>query len=354
MTTKVTRQLAGAAALAVCVSAGCGLSKQEKPALAGPSEFGQAISVAANPDRISQDGVSQALVEVTVRDASGKVAPGVTVQWTVVAWRDANGNNELDGAEQEFGALVEPSSQQSTTDGGGIARISVAAPPAPVVLPTAEGKLRITAKPVGGDAMSTMNARSVIVLLVPPQGTLPPNRAPIAAFSIIPTIGNINQSVTFDASLTTDEGDICGELCSYQWDFGDFEAGSGKVTSHTYWRPASFTVTLTVTDARGGVGSTTRTLTIAGPAAPVALFTITPASPAVGSEVIFNASTSTIGVGGRIEEYLWDFGDGETATTTIPLTTHVYGSAGVKAVTLTVKDNFGRESLAVGTVTVTP
>ena len=87
MTTKVTRQLASAA-LAACMGAGCGLSEQDRPPAAGPSEFGQSISVAASPDRISQDGVSQSTVQVTVRDSQGKATPGVTVQWNVTAGPD--------------------------------------------------------------------------------------------------------------------------------------------------------------------------------------------------------------------------------------------------------------------------
>ncbi len=354
MTTIVTRQLMCAAAVAACVSAGCGLSKQQKPALSGPSEFGQSISVAASPDRISQDGVSQALVQATVLDANGKATQGVTVQWNVVVWRDANGNNELDGAEQTLGTLVEPSTQQSTTDGNGTARMVVTAPPAPALLPTSDVKIRITARPVNGDSSATLNGRSVVVILVPPAGTLPPNRVPIASFAVIPAIGNINQSMTFDASQTTDEGDPC-DSCRYEWDFGDFEHGNGKVASHTYWRPAVFTVTLTVTDPRGGVGSTTRSLTIAGPTAPVASFTMTPASTvSSGGSVVFNASGSTVGVGGTIEEYSWDFGDGNTVTTTVPVVAHTYTGAGARAVILTIKDNFDRTAVAGGSMTVTP
>ena len=360
MTIRVIRQLAGSAAVAACVSAGCGLSKQDKPPVAGPSEFGQSISVAATPDRLSQDGVSQATVQVTVRDSNGKATPGVTVQWNVLAWRDANGNDVRDGAEEEFGTLVEPSSQQSTTDGNGTARIAVWAPPPPAVLPTADGKLRITARPVNGDAMGTMNERSVIVALVPPPGTLPPNRLPIAAFSIVPAIGNIFQTLTFDASQTMDEGEPCGDRCSYQWNFGDFEAGSGRVTTHTYSRPASFTVTMTVTDARGGVASTTRALTIAGPPHPVAAFSPVAGTVASGKAIVFNASASALSVspGGTIADYTWDFGDGTTETTTVPIVSHIYTNSTlddvVYPVMLTVKDNFGRTAMTAGSVTVTP
>jgi hypothetical protein len=363
MTTSVTRQLAVAAAVAACVSSGCGLSKQDRPAMSGPSEFGQSISVTATPDHISQDGQSQTIVQATIRDANGKVIPNVTVHWNVVAWRDTNGNNLYDGGEQTFGVLVEPSSQQSITDGAGIARISVAAPPAPVVLPADQGKLRITVDIVNGDVAATLNDRSAVVLLLPPAGTLPANRPPIAAFSISPAIGNINQEIRLDASLTTDEGELCYDQCSYQWDFGDFESASGRIVTKSYGRPETFTITLTVTDSRGGVGSVKQSLTINGPTPPVARLTITPSSAVGGTTLAFNGGGSTIGIGGTIVKYVWEFGDGTTATTTTPVTSHAYPvvpmeSAGGRQmnypVVLTIFDNFGRTSVATATATALP
>jgi PKD repeat protein len=331
--------------LAALVASGCGLAKQEAPALSGPSEFGESIAVAASPDRLSQDGVSQTRVVATIRDQEGNPKAGVTVQWTVTA---------------STGVLVEPSSQQSTTNGQGQATMFVTAPSAPVFLPTSTEKLTITAKVVGADALSTVNARTVEVLLIPPAGTLPVNRPPVAAFTVSPVVGTINQSLQFDASLTTDEGQPCYDACSYSWDFGDFETASGRSVSHSYGRSGSFTVYLTVTDPRGGVGSTSRSVTITGPAAPVAAFTFSPASAKANQPVVFNASSTTVGLGATIESYSWDFGDGSKQTTTVPGVSHTYTTAppvgGTLSylVVLTVTDNFNRTSTAVQTVTLTP
>lgn len=44
---------------------------------------------------------------------------------------------------------------------------------------------------------------------------------------------------------------------------------------------------------------------------------------------------------GSVTRYEWDFGDGQTATTSSPITTHTYTSAGTKTVTVTVTDNEG-------------
>lgn len=66
----------------------------------------------------------------------------------------------------------------------------------------------------------------------------------------------------------------------------------------------------------------------------------------VGEEVSFDASAS-IDSDGSIVEYLWDFGDGESASTTTPTVSHRYDSNGQHTVTLSVVDNDGSESLPV-------
>jgi PKD repeat protein len=242
--------------------------------------------------------------------------------------------------------LVEPSVQQSTTDAQGLARIVVTAPPPPAVLPASTTTLTITASEVDGDAFSTNNGRAIQIQLIPPAGTLPANRLPIASFTVAPAVGNIMQTITFDASQSTDEGEPCRSACTYLWDFGDFTTDSGLQVTHSYERPATYTVVLTVIDPRGGVGFTNRSLAIAGPAAPTASFTISPATVVGGSGalVLFNGAASTVGVGAVIEEYEWDFGDGNTTTTTTPSVTYAYGAVTVstpRSVSLTVTDSFG-------------
>jgi len=73
---------------------------------------------------------------------------------------------------------------------------------------------------------------------------------------------------------------------------------------------------------------------------PKAFFTFSPLYPMPGETVVFNASASKPN-GGVIIAYEWDFGDGETATTTEPLISHVYAKSGLYNVTLTVFDSEG-------------
>src|SRR5688500_11658600 len=122
MTTHATwmnRTLRAAAVLLALSATGCTLAEQETTPLQGPSEYGRSISVTATPDRLAQDGVSQAEVIATVRNVQGAPVPIFALSWHVSA---------------STGVLVEPSAQQSTTDAQGRARIVVTAPAPPAFL----------------------------------------------------------------------------------------------------------------------------------------------------------------------------------------------------------------------------
>jgi parallel beta-helix repeat protein len=71
---------------------------------------------------------------------------------------------------------------------------------------------------------------------------------------------------------------------------------------------------------------------------PIANFTFTPAHPAVGQTIVFNASNST-DPDGFITNYEWDFGDG-THGEGITVS-HSYSTAGSYTVNLTITDNEG-------------
>jgi YVTN family beta-propeller protein len=71
---------------------------------------------------------------------------------------------------------------------------------------------------------------------------------------------------------------------------------------------------------------------------PTAALAVAPA--AAGQPTTLDASDSTVRFG-TIAAYAWDFGDGTTATTTVPSTTHVFGSAGRHPVSLTLTSSGG-------------
>ena len=121
-----------------------------------------------------------------------------------------------------------------------------------------------------------------------------PDRGPAAAFSANPgTAGSASQ---LDGSMTSspDYG-----IASYLWDFGDGQTQIGPLAAvqHTYAKPGSYPITLTVTDQAGcalsivytgqtascnGSGKARVTHTITVPAATVTISLL----PAVGTERI--------------------------------------------------------------------
>jgi PKD repeat protein len=73
-------------------------------------------------------------------------------------------------------------------------------------------------------------------------------RAPLAAFSINPSSGDVSTTFTFDASASNDSD---GSIVNYVWDFGDGSGASGKVVQHKYASNGTRNVQLTVTDNDG-------------------------------------------------------------------------------------------------------
>jgi PKD repeat protein len=83
---------------------------------------------------------------------------------------------------------------------------------------------------------------------------------------------------------------------------------------------------------------------------PVASFFFSPSSPREDDDVFFDGSAST----GNIVSYTWNFGDGRSDSSSSPTVRHHFGLAGTYSVTLTVRDNVGREATsAPKTVTIT-
>ncbi|MDW7991531.1 MAG: PKD domain-containing protein, partial [Anaerolineae bacterium] len=107
---------------------------------------------------------------------------------------------------------------------------------------------------------------------------------------------------------------------AYQWNFGD---GSPVVTethpTHLYASPGTYTAILTAT---GPCGTDVATGPVTVHPLPSPNLLIIPSPTRAGvSTVLWD-----IGSGGQ--QWLWDFGDGTTAQTSVPSTTHVYTRPG--------------------------
>lgn len=167
------------------------------------------------------------------------------------------------------------------------------------------------------------------------------NVLPTAAFDAVTT----HMSVAVDATASTDSD---GTLATYSWSFGDGAVGSGVTTTHAYTTPGDYTVTLTVTDDRGGSATTTKTVTAA--LAPNVLPTAALTATIDNLSASLDASASSDS-DGTIVSYAWNFGDTTTKTTTTAKTTHAYTAAGTFTVTVTVTDDRGGTATASQQVT---
>jgi PKD repeat protein len=337
-------------AVAVVGLTGCNLSKQTAPGLTGPSTLGRSVILTASPDRILYDGTSQATITATVRKADGSTDSGVGLRWVAEVTQIVN------GSESTTQIPVEPSPQVSTTGTNGTATTVVRAPVAPAIMPSGATHLTVYAIPIGDDASQLApgidaKPRSVKVELVPALGADAPDRAPVADFTISPPTANIFQTVTFDASLSRDEGVVCGDRCTYTWEFSlggllPHSTKTGRVTTTSFESSGAWKVTLYVTDEHGATGTKSQTLNISAPTAPAANFFVSPAAPRVGVAATFDASTTTVGQGVSIVSYVWDFGDG-SPNGAGKTTTHTFAAvptapATAYSVTLTVTDDLGR------------
>jgi PKD repeat protein len=321
----------------------CSVQETEIPALTGPSGFALSLKVQAVPDSILRDGASQATIRIEARGGDGAPVRGLSLRVETV----------YQGAVQDFGTL---SAKTVVTGENGVASTVYTAPPRPLepVDQTTIVTFRVT--PIGGSPGTPYAdyrgavSRTADLRLVTPGEIRPPNSAPVAQFTVSSTSPTIGQTVTFDASGSTDGGAPCGVACTYSWDFGDGHSGTGMFTTHVYTRVGNYQVRLTVTDAGGASHTIALTINVGAGQAPTAAFTFSPASPAVSQDIFFNASASTAAPGRTIVSYEWDFGSGRTATGVT--VTKRYDRAGEYVVTLKVTDDMGQTGVTQNTVTV--
>ena len=134
-------------------------------------------------------------------------------------------------------------------------------------------------------------------------------------------------------------------------DFGDFTAQQTLSTAgttnavHTYRTAGTFTATVTAVDAAGETVQATAPIVIK-PLAPITVTLSVSANPSVGQVTTFNANV-TLPPGDAIASFDWDFGDGSGRTTTSPVTTRVYQSAGIFAASVRVTTTDGATGNAV-------
>lgn len=168
----------------------------------------------------------------------------------------------------------------------------------------------------------------------------PPNVVPTAAIGSSGTGGVAPYAVNFDG---TGSNDPDGSIVSYAWDFGNDRTATTAVASANYTSPGTYTVTLSVTDNRGAVGTATRVITVTGAPnlPPSAVIRTVSVAGTVPLTVNLSGSNST-DPDGSIATYAWDLGNGATGSGASVQA--IYNTIGSYTVTLVVTDDRGAQA----------
>ena len=166
---------------------------------------------------------------------------------------------------------------------------------------------------------------------------LPPgNNPPISNF----TYSQQNRKLVIDFADTSTDSD--GVISSWNWNFGDNSFDTIQNPSHSYLSAGTYQVSLSVTDNGGKTNTITKNVIVAP------LINLAPViSNITGTQTSFKPlvgkfTETSLDPDGYISKWEWNFGDGQTFSTTdstLKNPTHTYLFPGVYTVSLTVTDD---------------
>ena len=123
---------------------------------------------------------------------------------------------------------------------------------------------------------------------------------------------------------------------NWLWDFGDGATSTVRDPMHAYNATGTYTVKLTVSDGNS-TDTKVRESYIEIGLASEASFSVNNTTPTVGEEVSFTDLS-----GNNPTSWFWDFSDGTTSELENPI--HTFDAAGIKTITLTVRNAFGEST----------
>lgn len=175
-----------------------------------------------------------------------------------------------------------------------------------------------------------------------PEVSVDVKTPPVADFGWTPTGPHTSEIVTFDASNSSDPDG--GSIVSYEWSFED----SGESVTHVFGTEGNYTVTLIVTDDEGKTAEVSKVIEVVSSPEnetenqpPVAVAEADNTTVQENKPVKFDG-TDSYDPDGYIENYLWEFGDGNTSA--FPGPVYAYANDGTYKVNLSVVDNDGKWS----------
>jgi PKD repeat protein len=155
---------------------------------------------------------------------------------------------------------------------------------------------------------------------------------PTASFTATPTSGPAPLLVSFTDTSTPGTAPIVG----WAWTFGDLGTSTSQNPTHTYYDPATRTVTLTVTDGNGlSDTSPPQSITITEPSLTCDLTaTVNPN----GNDPLYVRLDATATGGSGSYYYAFDFGDGNTYGSSSGTVFHGYATVGTYTATVVITD----------------
>lgn len=315
--------------VALPLVAGCAVHQDGAPSTtSGPAEAALSLKMSASPDSLFQDGNQSSRIAITAFDSGGHPIAA---------------NVRLSVSPFNFGTL---SAGTITT------RTDAANPVVVTYMPPASSSgnartVTIQGTVIGSNSI-TASSQEVSVFVNPSAAIAAV--APTASFNVSPAQLTTGRPALFDASSSCG-GQLVGGSCTstsqltdFTWNFGDNTTATGKVVNHTYTANGNYTVTLTVANDQGRQSASSQSVSVTTAGPPTAAFVVSPGTIHVGDTVNFNAATSTASPGHSISQYIWNFGNGTTQTTTASSLSvpNAFGAVNTYKVTLTVVDDLNQ------------
>ena len=172
---------------------------------------------------------------------------------------------------------------------------------------------------------------------------------PLAGFSYESAC--LGSPVTFADQTSINGGTT---IVSWLWNFGDPASGANNTSNlqnpqHVYTLQGNYSVNLLITNANGCIDTTMQNVEVHP--LPAVDFGYS-ATNCQGSLTLFNVDSLVTNVP-AVQSYDWDFGDGTTHSA-LASPSHLYGSAGVYNVNLTITDTTGCINNVIQSVEIHP